>query len=124
MSSSKSKFLLDENVRIELAECLQQRGVDAVRVPQGLKNGRIAALSLREGRVVVTNDVDFRAFPADAIQGVVWLQIPQDAPEVLVRTMAKLLESGEALDGRLVVVQPDRWETLPLRIKTRTPFDP
>ena len=67
MSSSKCKFLLDENVRIELAEYLHETGADAVRVPKGLKNGRIAALSLKEGRIVVTNDevfplpVDIRA---------------------------------------------------------------
>jgi len=123
MSSSKSKFLLDENVRIELAEFLKTTGTDAVRVPKGLKNGQIAALSVREGRIVVTNDEDFTAFPKSAIHGVVWLRIPQEAPDVLVRTFSKLLDSGEGFDGRLVMVWPERWEAFPLLIETRATWD-
>ena len=120
MSSSKSKFLLDENVRIELAEFLNDTGADALRVPKGLKNGRIATLSLKECRIVVTNDEDFAAFPKSAIQGVVWLRIPQDEPEALVQAFSKLLASGEALDGCFVMLWPDRWEASPLPVEIRT----
>lgn len=119
MSSSRSKFLLDENVRIELAEFLNRTGVDAVRVPKGSKNGRIAALSLAEGRLVVTNDEDFSAFPAGTIRGVVWLRIAQDDPDALVRAFSRLLASGESLDGRFIALWPDRWEAAPLPTAVR-----
>ncbi|HCA67351.1 MAG TPA: hypothetical protein DEP11_03815 [Candidatus Jacksonbacteria bacterium] len=52
MFSSKCKFLLDENVRHELYQFLNEKGVDVVKVPKGIKNGKVAQLSLKEERIL------------------------------------------------------------------------
>ena len=58
MSAQKCKFLLDENVRKELFDFLKKSSYDIEQI-RGLTNGKVAALTLKEKRVLVTNDSDF-----------------------------------------------------------------
>ncbi|OGX07135.1 MAG: hypothetical protein A2Z88_00145 [Omnitrophica WOR_2 bacterium GWA2_47_8] len=110
-SRSKPKFLLDENVKKELLQFLETKEYDAVAKPKGLTNGRLAAFSKSESRVFVTNDADLAdpvLFPRESIFSVVWLQIPQNKPEALLRVFSSLLEERQApadFEGYLIILR-------------------
>jgi len=115
MSSSSARFLLDENVRVELYRWLKASGVDVIRSPSRTANGALARRSLTEKRVLVTNDEDFTERAVGTIFGVVWLRIPQDDPEGLLKAFAPLAcWPATKFKDKLILLWPDRCEVLPL----------
>lgn len=118
MSSLRSRFLLDENVRKELYDWLIAKRIDVKRSPRSLANGALARFSLKERRVLVINDSDFTRFVRESIFGVVWLRIPQDDTSTLLSSFAVLLRSGEpTLKGKLLTLWPGRWDISPLPVE-------
>lgn len=115
MSSSSAKFLLDENVRVELSRWLTASGVDVIRSPKRTANGALARRSLTERRVLVTNDEDFTEYAVGTIFGVVWLRIPQDDPDGLIRSFARLLKwPPSKFQDKLVMLSRKRIEVFSL----------
>jgi predicted nuclease of predicted toxin-antitoxin system len=57
------KFLLDENADLRLTTYLIQEGHDARAIgreyPQSLSDEEVVAIAQREGRILITNDLDF-----------------------------------------------------------------
>ena len=64
MSSSipKIRFLLDENVRIELVRFLKSNNIAIKQLPKGTSDKALAAFSKQENMILVTNDEDFSYF--------------------------------------------------------------
>ncbi len=62
------KFLADMNISPKTVEALQRRGWDVLRVSQRLSihatDQEILELARREGRVLITQDLDFSALLA------------------------------------------------------------
>jgi predicted nuclease of predicted toxin-antitoxin system len=105
MSSLRFKFLLDENVRRELYLFLKNRHTNVKTCPKGLRNGAIAKHCLSEGRTLVTNDEDFSRMSAKEIYSVVWLKIPQNDPEGLIKAFSRFLDSAPPdLKGTLITL--------------------
>jgi predicted nuclease of predicted toxin-antitoxin system len=111
------KFKIDENLPIEVAVALRDAGHDAMSVvDQGL-GGRadtsVAEVCRREGRSLVTLDVDFanvQAYPPRDHPGFIVLRLQrQDKPHVLgvVATVVPLL-GEEPLEHRLWIVDESR----------------
>lgn len=50
------KFLLDENVRIELYRFLKRKGNDVKILGKSVSDEQLAAVSKKEQRILVTND--------------------------------------------------------------------
>ena len=101
------KFLLDENIKIELLKFLKTKGFDVVFKPKGLTNGELAELSKAEQRILVSNDrhfADSSKFSKEKIFSVVWLRIPQNKPEQLLISFPELLEKTkpEYFEGKLI----------------------
>lgn len=61
----KTKFILDENVRIELFKFLQIQGIGAESSLKGVSDSHIASLSKKGKKVLVTNDADFAEYSND-----------------------------------------------------------
>ena len=121
MSLSKLKFLLDENIRVELYKFLKKAGIDVILISKGSVNGNLTRLSLAQERTVVTNDEDFAKMTDKEVFGVVWLKIPQDNPELLVKMFSELLKTKDLeLKGRLVTLWPDKIENVSLGKEFRT----
>lgn len=104
----KPKFLLDENVKKELLQFLK-KDFDAVFKQKRLSNGKLAEFSKSEQRILVTNDNDFinsEQFPKEKIFSVVWLKIPQDELETLLKSFSKLLREtkSEDFEGNLITL--------------------
>ena len=121
MSSSKYKFLLDENVRIELYRFLDKQGVDVKFVLKGIRNGEIAKMSLKEQRLIVTNDQDFSSLTNEEVYGVIWLHIDQNDPDGLINAFSRLLDSQSTdFHGRLTILRKEGFDAGPLWEELRT----
>lgn len=116
MSSSTPtlKFLLDENVRIELFRHLKAKGFDVKLMPKSTPDSRLVNLSKREKLIIVTNDEDFTDYSKGEVFCVIWLRIPQSDPQTLILSFVKLISEFSGFEGKLIVLEPNKWEDFPL----------
>ncbi len=108
------RFKVDENLPTEVVGLLASAGHDAVTVGDQRMAGRpdteLAAVCQREGRAVVTLDLDFadiRTFPPREYAGIIVLRLTRlDKPRVLsvLRRLLSVLER-EPLAGKLWIVE-------------------
>ena len=123
-STSVFKFLLDENVRIELFLFPKSKGVDAKLVSKGSSDEKIASLSKTEERVLVTNDADFAAsglYSEEKLFALVWLRVAQsDVEELLGSFELFLTEFKEELKGKVVVLEKGSWESFSMGSESLT----
>ncbi len=117
---SEARFLLDENVRAELASFLKSRDVNFKLLPKRSSDRLLAAVSKREKRVLVTYDKDFAEYPYDKICSVFCLRIPQKDTAALLTQFEKLLAEYKPYARRLIILNPDDWKVEPLRPPTRS----
>lgn len=116
MSSStpSHKFLIDENVRIELFRFLQKKGFDSKLTPKAGSDSKLLAISKAEKRIIVTNDYDFTEASTEEAFAVVWLRIPQKDQQALITSFEKLLTEIKDFSEKLVVLKPNSWDEFPL----------
>ena len=114
MSSSRYKFLVDENVRRELYRFLQGQGYDVKLASKGSSDGALAKVSLEERRVFVTNDAGFTEYTKDEIFSVVWLRILQSDLGGLLNAFRILLKDSLQFKGNFVVLWPGKFDVFPL----------
>ena len=113
--SSSLRFLLDENVPIEVKEFLESRGFQAEYTPKGAKNRKVALLAEEKKLVLFTRDTDFLntdLFPPKEYFGIVVFRIHPPRPEKLIEGTASLLEEVKDFKGRLFVVG-EGWVKIP-----------
>jgi len=117
-STSALKFLLDENVRIELSSFLKSKGFDVSLVSKGSTDREVASLSKREGRALVTNDADFATsgmYSEEKLFALVWLRVAQADGEGLLNSFELFLtEFKEKLKGKVLVLKKGSWEVFSL----------
>ena len=110
--------MLDENVRIELSRFLVSQGFDVKLSQKGSSDAYVASLSLKEKRILVTNDEDFSGYTHDTVFSVVLLKIPQSDPKALLVSFGRLISEYAEFSGKLVVVFPSAWKDFPLPKKS------
>lgn len=117
---SRPKFLLDENVRIELFHFLSGEGYDIRISPKGITDQKVAFICKKEHLVLVTNDSDFtdpELYSRDELFAVVWLRIPQFDDNKLIHSFNKLLtEYKKDYEGKLFLLVDNSWEVYNLWI--------
>lgn len=111
------KFKLDENLSPSLAAIFAAAGHDAHSIVQqslgGEPDHRVIDVCSREGRALVTLDLDFsniHAYPPSAFAGIVVLRLGNQshiATEAAVRRMLSILPK-EPLIGLLWIVEEHR----------------
>lgn len=116
MSSSTPTqgFLLDENVRIELFRYLKEKSFNVKLIPKSTPDSRLANLSMREKLIIITNDEDFIHYSKDEVFCIVWLRLPQSDPQILISSFVKLISEFSGFKGKLIVLEPNKWEDFPL----------
>lgn len=114
LSIPSPKFLLDENVHADLSKNLRTQNLDFKLAPKRSSDSRLAEISKKEERILVTNDQDFVSYAKGEIFSVVWLRTPQDNPKVLLTSFQKLLSEFKNFEGRFIVLGPREWEEFPL----------
>ena len=92
------KFKVDENLPTEAAELLASAGHDAVTVGDqrmvGQPDPNVATVCQREGRVVVTLDLDFadiRAYPPGDYAGIIVLRLARLDKSRVLSVLQRLL---------------------------------
>lgn len=117
MSSSTPngpRFLLDENVRIELFKFLDSKGFDVKTLPKGVPDSFFIKASKREKRILVTNDKDFSRYTEEEIFSLILLKIPQKDVNALVTQFEKLFQEHRVFEKKFIALYSDEWEITPL----------
>ena len=103
------RFLLDENVRIELVTLLSEREIDFAIAKKASGDKTLANISLAERRIVVTNDIDFSEMRKGDVFGVVWLRLPQNDPKLLIEKFGEMLDDASVrYADSLVILGPKK----------------
>ena len=101
------RFLIDENIPIELIKFLKNSGNDAVRARLSSSDWEIGRRSLREKRVVVTLDKDFIANPLIRSMklDVIHVQVRPPHEDLIIKAFDLLLKSlpEEKFSGTLIL---------------------
>lgn len=92
------KFKIDENLPVEIADLLRSAHYDAVTVmDQGLKGANdplIVNACLREGRILVTLDLDFadvRVYPPQQFPGFMVLRVRRQDKRHLITVFRRVI---------------------------------
>jgi len=107
-------FLLDENVDSRLFKFLKSQKIDVKSTPKTLSDKKIAEICLKENRILVTNDEDFQEYSVDEIHSVIWLKIPQNKPEDLIKCFEQLLSECKIFKGKFIILEEFSWREFPL----------
>jgi predicted nuclease of predicted toxin-antitoxin system len=111
------RFLADMGVSMRLAEWLRTQGHDVVHLRdeglQRLPNGEIFEKGIREGRIVITFDLDFGEIVAGAgsrAVSVILFRLHDTRTSHVQDRLARVLsDSAKALeDGAIIVVEESR----------------
>lgn len=113
------KFLIDEDLPRSTADLLRQHDHEAISVHdinlRGAKDYQIITYAQNNGLCLLTGDFDFsdiRNYPPNKYNGIVVLQIPEDATASFILDLIKsfLQEKNIVLQlpGKLAIVEPGR----------------
>lgn len=96
--SKDLKFKIDENLPVEAANIFTKFGYDAETVfyegIKGFPDKEIMELCRREGRILVTLDLDFsdvRVYPPASVPGIIILRITNQSAESILSILEKLM---------------------------------
>ncbi len=112
-----TKFKVDENLPIEVADLLQQAGYDAATVYDqnlvGAIDTDIAKVCQTESRAIVTLDLDFadiRTYPPKEYSGIVVMRLRQQDKAYVLNVAARWIKAlpDETLEGRLWIVDDNK----------------
>ena len=109
------RFLVDENLPVDVPELLQGEGHDVLylaRSPQrGATDEEVWSLGASEQRIIVTRDLDFPLPDRPQPPGLVLLRVPDNfTREQIAGVMAEFVASTafQQIGGTITVVSPGR----------------
>lgn len=114
---SSLKFKIDENLPIEIVDCLSHAEYDAVTViDQGLtgsKDCNIAKICKNEGRIIVTLDTDFmdiRTYPPDEYSGIMVIRVKKQNRRHIIDIFAQTIPllKNEPINHSLWIIEESR----------------
>jgi predicted nuclease of predicted toxin-antitoxin system len=102
------KFLLDENVRIEVKEFLEAKGFEVEYAPKTLTNAEVTSLAKEKSMILLTHDVHFSdtlLYPPEEYAGIVLIEIPPSMLKEILSMLERLLNQVKEFSGKLVIVE-------------------
>jgi predicted nuclease of predicted toxin-antitoxin system len=109
------RFLVDESCDYTLVKVLREAGHDVLAVSEttpGAEDSDVIQISVREKRILLTEDKDFGQLVyahGQSSVGVIFLRFPFSARTQISRDLSILIEQqGERLSGCFVTIQPNR----------------
>lgn len=113
------RFVLDENVSVLLVARLESLGHDVIHIAASypsMSDPDILGLANAEGRVIITHDLWFADFPEHhgrTQPGTIILRPKALTPEQAIeKIVAAIVHEGEALIGRLTIIDRNRVRTV------------
>lgn len=113
--SNSLKFLLDENIRIEVKKFLESKGFSVEYAEKGISNGKLISLSKNKGFILLTRDKDFinvSLFPPKDLFGIIVLTIHPPLAEKLIKSLKLLLGLVKEFKGKLFIVKEEGFEII------------
>lgn len=113
----QTRFKVDENLPVEVAELLREAGYDALTVHDenlaGARDPHFASVSQIEKRTLVTLDTDFAdigAYPPKDFPGIIVLRLKMQNKRHVIKIFERLVKMlpSERLEQRLWIVDEDR----------------
>lgn len=113
----QTKFKVDENLPVEVAELLRQAGYDALTVYDenlaGTRDPQIASVCKEEKRALVTLDTDFAdigAYPPKDYSGLIVLRLKMQDKHHVIKVFNRLVKliPTEKLEQKLWIVDENR----------------
>jgi predicted nuclease of predicted toxin-antitoxin system len=109
------RFLVDENLPVDVAELLRREGHDVVYLPhtgsRGASDEEVWRLAAREERSILTRDLDFPMPDSPRPPGLILLRLPDTfTREQIARVMSEFIASAafRRVAGTITVVSPGR----------------
>lgn len=111
------KFKTDENVPGEVSDLLKRHGFDSMTIVEqkmgGFKDEDVAVVCRKEGRVLLTLDLDFsdlRSYPPGHFPGLIVLRPTSQSRAAILSLVDRLIPllHKETLDGKLWIVDSKR----------------
>ncbi len=104
------RFLVDENVRHEVAVFLTSCGYDIARPKRSVPDDEVAALAQQEARVILTHDLGFSntiVFPPHAYAGIIVVRILPPTASLICAALERLLAvvPEDEFSGRLFILE-------------------
>lgn len=106
------KFLLDENVRIEIKEFLKSKGLEVEYIPKGISNSEAIALAKEKQAVLLTHDkgfLDANLYPPEKFSGIVVIDIPPSMLKEIICALEKLLGEVKEFSGKSILVEVSKF---------------
>lgn len=113
--SNSLRFLLDENIRIEVKEFLESKGFSVKYASKGTSNGKLALLSKEKKLVLLTRDTDFintALFPPRKFFGIVVFRIHPPTAKKLINALSLLLTEVKEFRGKLFIVEEEGFKSI------------
>lgn len=109
-SLPKMRFLVDENIRKEVAGFLRSCGHDVIVSTSGAKDEEIARIAKQTKRIILTHDqhfADILMYPPEEYSGIIRIKIhPPSAPTIINALKDFLPKIGpDKLDKKLVILE-------------------
>lgn len=113
MSNSPPRFLLDENIRVEVKEFLDSKGLSSAYASKGIRNGMLGSMAKEKRLVLLTRDRDFlnkHLFPPKEFSGIIVLRVHPPTAEKLIAALSPIIVEVKDFRGRLFVVTEEGFE--------------
>ena len=96
------RFLVDENLPIEVADILRRGDHDVLHVSQsghrGASDQQLWRLAADEGRIIVTRDLDFPLPGTQRPPGLILVRVPNTSTGTLIEDIVTDFVDSEAFD--------------------------
>jgi predicted nuclease of predicted toxin-antitoxin system len=109
------RFLVDENLPVDVAQLLQHEGHDVLYLAQsgyrGATDEEVWSLAAREERIVITRDLDFPMPDSPRPPGLVLVRVPDTfTRKQIARVMSEFIASAafQQVPGTITVISPGR----------------
>jgi predicted nuclease of predicted toxin-antitoxin system len=111
-SLSNLRFLIDENVRKEVADFLRLCGHDVLILGSGIKDEETARIAKETKRIILTHDqhfADILMYPPEEYPGIIRIKIhPPSAPAIINALKDFLSKIGpDRLGKKLIILEED-----------------
>ncbi len=113
VTSNSPRFLLDENIRVEVKQFLEAKRYSAEYASKGIKNSKLASLAKERRLTLLTRDRDFLnsdMFPPKVFSGILGFLIHPPTADKLVKALYMLLAESEEFEGKTFEVWEDGFE--------------
>jgi predicted nuclease of predicted toxin-antitoxin system len=110
-------FLIDENVRREVAKFLEGYG-EIAYVQKGASDSSVAEIAIAENRILVTQDKDFAnqlVYPPEKFSGIIVIKIHPPTVQTITNAFRQFFEkeAGIHIAGHIVLLSADGFVIYP-----------